>query len=138
MLTLFVALFGLVANSMSMVVLFRPKIRAVAFNQLLFVLCGVDSFFLFCNSMSIGHALGLNNSKCDSKTFTEKWDSKRHLLELSWPIQRLRLIDHIFLGITLFCFSRQKAEIFSICLKKNFVKLHKISTQSNNGQKKWK
>jgi len=61
MLTLFVALFGLVANSMSMVVLFRPKIRAVAFNQLLFVLCGVDSFFLFCNSMSIGHALGLNN-----------------------------------------------------------------------------
>ena len=86
MLTLFVALFGLVANSMSMVVLFRPKIRAVAFNQLLFVLCGVDSFFLFCNSMSIGHALGLNNSKCDSKTFTEKWDSKRHLLELSWPI----------------------------------------------------
>ena len=65
MLTLFVALFGLVANSMSMVVLFRPKIRAVAFNQLLFVLCGVDSFFLFCNSMSIGHALGLNNSKCD-------------------------------------------------------------------------
>ena len=86
MLTLFVALFGLVANSMSMVVLFRPKIRAVAFNQLLFVLCGVDSFFLFCNSMSIGHALGLNNSKCDSKTFTENWDSKRHLLELSWPI----------------------------------------------------
>ena len=86
MLTLLVALFGLVANSMSMVVLFRPKIRAVAFNQLLFVLCGVDSFFLFCNSMSIGHALGLNNSKCDSKTFTENWDSKRHLLELSLPI----------------------------------------------------
>ena len=65
LLTLLVAFFGLVANSMSMAVLFRPKIRVVAFNQLLFVLCGVDSLFLFCNSMSIGHALGLNNSKCD-------------------------------------------------------------------------
>ena len=29
-----------------------------------------------------------------------------------------------------FCFSRQKAETFSICLKMNFVKLHKVSTYS--------
>ena len=27
-------------------------------------------------------------------------------------------LDHIFLGIKLFRFSRQKAELFSICLKK--------------------
>ena len=64
-LTMMVAFFGLVANAMSMVVLLRPKIRVVAFNQLLFVLCVVDFLFLSSNSMSIGHALGLNNSKCD-------------------------------------------------------------------------
>ena len=37
-----------------------------------------------------------------------------------------------FSVIKLFCLSRQKAEIFSIFLKKNFMKLHKISNQSNN------
>ena len=39
-------------------------------------------------------------------------------------------LNHIFLGIKLFCFSRQKAETFSNCLKKP----HKISTQSDNRQ----
>ena len=39
-------------------------------------------------------------------------------------------LKYIFLGIKLFCFSRQKAETFSICLKKNFVKSHKISIHS--------
>ena len=47
-------------------------------------------------------------------------------------------LNHIFLVIKLFCFSRQKAEIFSICLKKNFVKPHKFSTQSDNIQIKLK
>ena len=37
-----------------------------------------------------------------------------------------------FLEKKLFCFSRQKAEDFNICLKKNFVKRHKISTHSDN------
>ena len=35
-------------------------------------------------------------------------------------------LDHIFLGIKLFRFSRQNAETFSICLKKNFVKPRKF------------
>ena len=35
-----------------------------------------------------------------------------------------------FLGIICFCFSRQKTETFSICLKQNFVKPHKTSTHS--------
>ena len=39
-------------------------------------------------------------------------------------------LNHIFLGIKLFCFLRQKAETFSICLKSKFVKRHKISTPS--------
>ena len=75
------------------------------------------------------------------KTFTENQGSKRHLLELSWPIQRLRLKLFIFLGIKLFCFSKQKAETFSICLKKNFINLTKFqrnqTTDRKNGNKKF-
>ena len=41
-------------------------------------------------------------------------------------------LDHIISGIKLFCFSRYKAEIFSICLKKKIVKPPKISIQSDN------
>ena len=62
-LTIVVAIIGLSANLMSVVVLVRPKIRSVAFNQLLVVLCVVDSLFLCCNSLSMGHALGLDKSK---------------------------------------------------------------------------
>ena len=51
--------------------------------------------------------------------------------ELSWPIQRLGF-DYIFLGIKLFCFLRQKGEIFSIYSKKIFMKPHKISTNSGH------
>ena len=58
------------------------------------------------------------------KIFTKNQDSKRHLLDLSWWYG----LKSIFLGIKLFCFSRQIAETFSICLKLNFVKPHKIST----------
>ena len=61
-----------------------------------------------------------------TKTFTENQDSKRHLLDLSWWYD----LKKYFLGIKVFCFSRQKAETFSICLKLNFVKPHKISTHS--------
>ena len=56
-----------------------------------------------------------------TKTVAENWDSKRHLLELSWSIQRLRLRSCLFQKKNLFCFSRRKFETFSICLKKNFV-----------------
>ena len=55
--------------------------------------------------------------------------TKCHLLELSWPMQRL-WPKLYFLGIKLFCFSRQKVKTFSICLKTIFVKPHKISTHS--------
>ena len=40
---------------------------------------------------------------------------------------------NVFLGTKLFCFSRQKAETFSICLKLNFVKPQKISTNYFRG-----
>jgi hypothetical protein len=39
-------------------------------------------------------------------------------------------LNCIFSGVELFCFSRQKTETFSICLEKNFVKPHKISSHS--------
>ena len=58
-----VAVFGLIGNLTSMVVLARPKIREVAFNQLLTCLCIVDTLFLACNSLSIAHALGHDNCK---------------------------------------------------------------------------
>ena len=50
------------------------------------------------------------------KTITENQDSKRHLLELPCLFRDL-LLRSYFLGIKLF-FSRQKAETFSIFLKK--------------------
>ena len=45
-------------------------------------------------------------------------------------------LNFFFLGIKLFCFSRYKAEIFSNCLKYNFVKPHKILKQSDKKLKK--
>ena len=62
------------------------------------------------------------------KTFTENQDTQRHLLDPSWRYG----LENIFLGIKLFCFSRQKAETFRICLKLNFVKPHRISAYSDN------
>ena len=58
-----VAILGLIGNSISLTILFRKKIRSVAFNQLLAVLCIVDTIFLLCNSLSCGHALGIDNGK---------------------------------------------------------------------------
>ena len=58
-----VALFGVLGNVTSMIVLVRPKIREVAFNQLLTCLCVVDTIFLACNSLSMAHALGHDNGK---------------------------------------------------------------------------
>ena len=58
-----VAILGLIGNSISLTILFRKKIRSVAFNQLLAVLCIVDTIFLMCNSLSCGHALGIDNGK---------------------------------------------------------------------------
>ena len=54
---------GFIANSMSLVVLLRPKIRELSFNQLLTVLCIVDTFFIFCNTFSCIHALGFKSGK---------------------------------------------------------------------------
>ena len=47
-------------------------------------------------------------------------------------------LNHNFFRIKLFQFSRQKAETFTICWKKKIMKSHKISTQSDDGQNKWK
>ena len=56
-----VVLLGLVANAMSLVVLTRPKIRETSFNQLLAVMCIVDSLFIFCNIMSCLQAFGIKH-----------------------------------------------------------------------------
>ena len=49
---------------------------------------------------------------------------------LTYLLFRDYSVKNIFLGIKRFCFSRQKAENFIICLKLNFLKPHKISTHS--------
>jgi len=56
-----IEIIGFLANSMSLIVLLRPKIRETSFNQLLAVLCIVDTFFIFCNTFSCIHALGVKN-----------------------------------------------------------------------------
>ena len=66
-----IEIIGFLANSMSLVVLLRPKIRETSFNQLLAVLCIVDTFFIFCNTFSCIHALGVKNGKL--RYLTQKW-----------------------------------------------------------------
>ena len=44
---------------MSIIVLSRPKIRETSFNQLLLVVCIVDTVFIFCNIPSCLSALGI-------------------------------------------------------------------------------
>lgn len=56
-----VAILGLAANSMSLVVLTRPKIRETSFNQLLSIMCIVDSLFISCNILSCLQALGIKS-----------------------------------------------------------------------------
>ena len=51
---------------------------------------------------------------------------------LFWYWQQPKIF---FSGTKLFCFSRQKAEIFSICLIKDFVKTYKIWLIQTNFQK---
>ena len=73
-------------------------------------------------------------SSRNSKTFPENQDTIGP--SVGWPknypgLFRLGL-DYIFLVIKLFCSSRQKAEIFSIFLIKNFMTPHKIANQSDS------
>jgi hypothetical protein len=58
-----VALLGFCANIMTIAVLLRPKLQNIAFNQLLTILCVVDTIFILCNSLSCAHALGINNGE---------------------------------------------------------------------------
>ena len=63
----------------------------------------------------------LLSQNCDMKLV-----KKKELL--SWPTAQLIF----FLGVKLFCLSRQAAKNFKICLKKDFIKPHKISAHSDN------
>ena len=54
---------GIGGNSMSIIVLSRPKIRETSFNQLLLVVCIVDTVFILCNIPSCLTALGIKNGK---------------------------------------------------------------------------
>ena len=64
------------------------------------------------------------------KTLPENWDSKAPSVGTLLAYLETTAYIIFLLGIKLFCFSRYKVEIFSICLKKNFVKPQKISTHS--------
>ena len=57
------------------------------------------------------------------KTFPENWDSKAPSVETLLAYFRDDGLNYIFFRNKTFCFST-----FSICLKINFVKPHKIST----------
>ena len=59
------------------------------------------------------------------KTFTENQYSKRHLMDLSWHMQRLPPKKRLHRNKT-FLFFKIEAETFSICLKQNFMRPHKI------------
>ena len=47
-------------------------------------------------------------------------------------------LDHIFFSNKTFLFFKIETDNFRICLKINFMKPHKIPTQLDNRQKKWK
>ena len=63
-----IAILGILGNSVSLAILLRKKIRGAAFNQLLSILCIVDTIFLVCNSLSCIYSLGW---KLDSRKFYE-------------------------------------------------------------------
>ena len=64
------------------------------------------------------------------KTVTENWDSKPASVGTTYLVLfRDYGLHHIFLGIKILFFKIESWNL-SICLKKNFVKPHKISTHS--------
>ena len=63
-----------------------------------------------------------------AQNLPENWVSKQSFFVLILTTAQ----KNFFLEIKLFCFSREKAETFSMCLKNNFVKPPKISTQRDN------
>ena len=64
-----VGILGLAGNLMSLAVLMRPKIRGISFNQLLAVMCIVDSLFISCNIMSCLQALGVKYNDIESPEY---------------------------------------------------------------------
>ena len=74
--------------------------------------------------LRINHCGNLEGGEgAETKTFTEHWDSKRHLLELSW----LRPKIYIFWNKT---FQDRKLKLSPSVWKKSFMKPHKISIHS--------
>ena len=72
-----------------------------------------------------------------NKTFTENWDSKHHLLELSWPILDYGL-NHIFWNI-LFCFlCKIESWNFQDLFEKEFRETSQNFNSISKGRKKWK
>ena len=65
-------------------------------------------------------------TRYSTKGTTHKWCYQ--FVMTIWPL--LFPISSLF---KILWWSKTKPETFSICLKKNFVKPHKISTQSDNG-----
>ena len=56
-----------------------------------------------------------------SKTFTENWNSKRHLLELSWPMSPFFLFQFFFISLSDFEIGKKNlislSDIYSIAIK---------------------
>ena len=67
------------------------------------IICNIPSMMIYKWETIDGAILTKRTNL--GKTFTENWDSKRHLLEPSWPILRLWPKLYLFLGIKPF-FSR--------------------------------
>ena len=80
-------IFGFVGNACAMYILRKPKMRS-AFNQLLIILCIIDSMFLLSNIPTTVMALGLRKYlQCTILDVKPKYFKKQHFLIV---IQQLR------------------------------------------------
>ena len=79
-------------------------------------------------SLNLGSSSYVSAVVAWPKNFPENWDSKVPSVG-TLGLFRDYGLNNFFRNKTFLNFS---TETFSICLKKNFVKLHKVSTQSDN------
>lgn len=63
--TIIVAVFGLVGNFVSILVLLQPKMRN-SFNALLVALCVFDTLFIICNLLTSGPSFGIKDCKLNN------------------------------------------------------------------------
>ena len=112
----------------------RPPFVSAAYRQIDLVLFGSINFVIY----QLLEIIETDNEwrhlllDISTKTVTEYWviEAPSAGTILAYLETMTQII--FFKRIKLFCFSRQKAEIFSICLKRNFMKPHHILAHSDN------